>query len=207
MIQKVFCVGFQKTGTSSLRDALKLLGYRVTGVFGRDLDYTSLKSTYIARGLQSARKFDAVEDVPWPLMFRELDIAFPNSKFVLTVRDTDAWYRSISNHFGPVPQALQQLTYGEDAPSPIGHEDRYRAVYEAHNESVCRYFADDPLRLLIMDLEKGDGWKELGDFLGREDVPSGRFIHTNSAKQRKSLFNRAKRKLVKLGIPFQTMDG
>ncbi len=35
MKQKVFCIGFHKTGTSSLALALKTLGYRVAGAAGR----------------------------------------------------------------------------------------------------------------------------------------------------------------------------
>jgi hypothetical protein len=34
MKEKVFCIGFHKTGTTSLRVALELLGYRVTGPNG-----------------------------------------------------------------------------------------------------------------------------------------------------------------------------
>ncbi|MEL7319154.1 MAG: sulfotransferase, partial [Pseudomonadota bacterium] len=45
--QKVFCIGFQKTGTSSLREALTRLGYRVTGVFGRDMALEELRETFV----------------------------------------------------------------------------------------------------------------------------------------------------------------
>lgn len=34
MKSKVFCIGFHKTGTTSLELALIRLGYRVTGSFG-----------------------------------------------------------------------------------------------------------------------------------------------------------------------------
>lgn len=205
--RKVFCIGFQKTGTSSVRDALQKLGYSVAGVFGRDIPLADLKRTFVARGLEIAREFDAVEDMPWPLMFRELDATFPGSKFILTVRDTDRWYRSISGHFGANPYHLQQLTYGDDAPAPIGHEVRYREVYEAHNQSVREYFSDRSEDLLEMNLESGDGWEELGRFLKRSDVPSGPFVHTNSRRQRKSLANRIRGKLIRIGIPLKGMDG
>lgn len=204
---KIFCIGFQKTGTSSLRDALSQLGYSVTGVFGRDLSLAELRASYVERGIDIASRFDAVEDMPWPLMFRELDAAFPGSKFILTVRDTDRWYRSIAGHFGSKPYHIQQLTYGDDAGAPVGHEERYRSVYEAHNAAVRAYFADRPDDLLEFWLEKGHGWAELGQFLGRTDLPEGPFVHTNSQKQRRSLRYRIVRKLISLGVPLRPMDG
>lgn len=204
---KVFCIGFQKTGTSSLRDALKQVGYSVTGVFGRDVPLDELRRTYVERGLEIAQQFDAVEDMPWPLMFRELDAAFPGSKFILTIRETDRWYRSIATHFGPNPYHIQQLTYGDDAPAPVGHEEHYREVYDAHNAAVREYFAERPGDLLEFWLERGHGWDELGQFLGRDDVPSGAFVHTNSIKQRRSLSYRIRAKLIRLGLPLKPMDG
>jgi len=204
---KVFCIGFQKTGTSSVRDALASVGYRVTGVFGRDIKLDELKSRFVDLGLAIAADFDAVEDMPWPLMFRELDKAFPGSKFVLTVRDTDRWYASIAGHFGANPYHIQQLTYGDDAPAPVGHEARYREVYEAHNNAVRAYFADRPDDLLEIWLERGHGWAELGEFLGLEDPPVGSFVHTNSSAQRKSIYVRVRKKLAKYGVPYTPMDG
>lgn len=203
---KVFCIGFQKTGTSSLRDALRTLGYRVAGVFGRNVKLPDLRRRYVEMGLQIAHEHDAVEDMPWPLMFRELDAAFHGSKFILSLRDTDRWYGSIANHFGTNPHPVQQLIYGDDAAAPVGHEARYRRVYEAHNAAVLTYFAERPHDLLVMRLEGGDGWGKLCRFLG-EPVPEPPFIHTNSAVQRNALVNRIRGRLRRLGVPLATMDG
>ncbi len=203
---KVFCIGFQKTGTSSMREALRTLDYSVTGVFGRDVKLEQLRQTYVEMGLAIAKGYDAVEDMPWPLMFRELDQAFPGSKFVLTVRDVDRWWKSISGHFGDNPYHLQQLTYGDDAPAPVGHEARYREVYSAHNAAVMAYFADRPNDLLVMRLEDGDGWEKLCPFLGVKQ-PDAPFVRTNSSAQRRTLLYRVRNRLVKMGLPLPVMDG
>ncbi|NVE95725.1 hypothetical protein HUO12_12530 [Altererythrobacter sp. JGD-16] len=195
---KVFCIGFQKTGTTSMNKALSLLGYRVKSVFGRDLTLESLSEQYVRHGLEIAAGYDAVEDMPWPLLFRELDSRFPGSKFILTVRDTNSWFNSIADHFGTAPDVMQQLTYGADAPYPVGHETRYRGVYEAHNEIVREYFADRPSDLLQMDLATGHGWAELGSFLNRTDTPEGPFIRANSKEERESLSYRLKRKVQRM---------
>jgi len=192
---KVFGIGFQKTGTSSLGKALEQNGYSVIDFYGTELPLDELRATYVARGLELARQYDAVQDMPWPLMFRELDQAFPRAKFVLTVRDTDSWYKSMVNHFGTTPTPIRQLTYGEDAPAPVGQEARYREVYEAHSRTVQDYFANRPGDLLVMDLEAGDGWPELGPFLGLASIPQGPFVHANPAAMRQTLGYRLKRRI------------
>jgi len=189
-----------------MRDALQQLGYRVAGVYGRDKALGQLRRTYVQEGLALAREYDAVEDMPWPLIFRELDVAYPGSKFILTLRDTDRWYRSIAGHFGANPYHLQQLTYGDDAPAPVGHEARYREVFEAHNAAVQSYFAQRPGDLLVMELEKGDGWEKLGAFLG-VPVPDGPFVRTNTSSQRRTILNRLRSRLNRIGLPVGTMDG
>jgi hypothetical protein len=196
--QKVFCVGFQKTGTTSLQEALQQVGYKVAGVYGDDLPLQKLREDYVEMGLELATRYDAVQDMPWALIFRELDRAFPGSKFILSERDPERWYKSISNHFGAGDAVLQQLTYGPDAGSPIGHEERYKEVYLAHNAAVKAYFADRPSDLLIMNLENGHGWNELSPFLGLKNAPTGPFVHSNSAADRKTLKWRIKKKVEKV---------
>ncbi|MGF1502357.1 MAG: sulfotransferase family protein [Paracoccaceae bacterium] len=171
---KVFCVGFQKTGTSTMEAALKELGYRVDSVYGRDDDDATLAASWVERGLARARAHDAVQDMPWPLLFRELDTAFPEARFVLTLRDEDAWWTSVLGHFGGKDDVMQRLVYGADAGAPLGNEARYRAVYRAHNAAVRAYFADRPEKLLILDFSGRVGWEELCGFLG-EPVPTTPF--------------------------------
>ena len=197
---KVFCVGFQKTGTTSLESALEAFGYRVAGVFGRQMTLDEMRRTYVEVGLQVAAEHDAVQDMPWPLMFRQLDAAFPGSRFILTVRDTEKWYSSIASHFGSTPYHISQNTYGEDAPCPVGHEARYKQVYEAHNRAVLDYFQDRPNDLLVMDLGRGDGWEALCPFIG-EPIPDRPFVRTNTAGNRRSLIYRVRKRLHLLGLP------
>jgi hypothetical protein len=196
---KVFCVGFQKTGTTSMEAALGMLGYRVTSIFGHeDRDLEALRRGFVARGLEIAARVDAVQDMPWPLMYRELDAAFPGSRFILTWRDSDRWLASICRHFGRNPDILQALTYGADAAFPVGHEARYREVFDRHNAAVRSYFRDRPGDLLEMNLAAGDGWAALCGFLG-VPVPEGPFPASNTAgSRRKPLIRRIRNRLARL---------
>ena len=176
---KVFGIGFHKTGTSSLRDALDQLGYRVRGVFGKsDPD---IGANALPRALTIVPKFDAFQDNPWPILFRELDQHFPGSKFILTERDTDSWLRSALKHFGGGSSWMRRWIYGVG--SPIGHEDVYVERYERHNREVKEYFAARPDDLLVFRISEGEGWERLCPFLGLE-VPAGDFPHSNADSTR-----------------------
>jgi hypothetical protein len=94
---KVICIGWHKTGTSSLGDALLDLGYTVTGA-REDLAYSLLDGD-IEPSLEVAKKFEALQDLPWAALYIELDKAFPNSKFILTVREEQDWLNSAKKHF------------------------------------------------------------------------------------------------------------
>lgn len=89
-MSKVFCVGFQKTGTTSMEVALGQPGYGVTSVFGRQYPIDGLRRRFVDIGPGIAERNDAVQDMPRTSMFRELDRAFPGAKCVLTVRDENA---------------------------------------------------------------------------------------------------------------------
>jgi hypothetical protein len=194
---KVFCIGFQKTGTTSMAAALELLGYRVTSIFGRDMDLEDLRRDYVRMGLEIAAEVDAVQDMPWPLMYRDLDRAFPGARFILTWRETDRWLASICSHFARNPAVLQALTYGPEAAFPIGHEARYREVYDAHNVDVRSYFRDRPGDLLEMNLSQGDGWAPLCEFLGAP-IPDVPFPASNTARSRTSLARRIRNRVKRL---------
>ena len=89
---KVFGIGFHKTGTSSLAKALERLGYTVCGA-RRDLVEPAV-SNDLDKLFKVIDQYDACQDNPWPILFRELDEHYPGSKFILIERDPDKWLRS-----------------------------------------------------------------------------------------------------------------
>ena len=170
---KVFCIGFHRTGTKSLAAALEALGYRVTGPNGARDPAIAERALSFALGL--AAEFDAMGDNPAPMLYRELDIAFPGSRFILTKRSTEAWLASAVRYFGGEETPMREWIYGHG--SPLGFEAVYRARYEAHNAEVASYF-EGRSDLLVLDFEQGDGWPELCAFLEAE-IPDPPFPHVN----------------------------
>lgn len=174
---KIFCVGFHRTGTSSLRGALERLGYRVCGSVATEDPDISVRVREIAFDLLD--RYDAFEDNPWPILYRELDARCPGSRFILTIRPADAWVRSVSRFFGTKSTPMREWIYG--AGSPIGNEARYRERFERHNAEVLHYFRDRPDDLLILRITEGEGWRELCGFLGHE-VPGEEFPHVHPSR-------------------------
>lgn len=191
---KVFCIGFQKTGTTSLHAALTALGYKTAAVVGRDWTADRLRQEGARLCIETAKDFDAAQDMPWPIFFRELDAAYPGSKFILTVRDAEAWFASIANHFGDRPDHMQAFIYGSDAAAPAGNKQRYLEIYAQHEAAVRAHFANRPNDLLVMDLQSGAGWKELCGYLGAA-VPATPFPVRNRSDDRKRIAYRLRRKI------------
>ncbi len=176
---KVFGIGFHKTATSSLGEALEILGYRVASVVG--LQDEDIATTYQAKAFALVDSFDAFEDNPWPLLFRELDSAYPGSKFILTRREDDAWLKSVTRHFGGKTTHMRTFIYGVG--DPLGSETVYLDRYRKHNDEVLEYFANRPDDLLVMDITQGDGWSLLCPYLGAE-LPDRAFPSANKAEDR-----------------------
>ena len=173
---KIIGVGFQKTGTSSLREALKILGFRVKDTSSRPL-IPILKGDY-DRVIQMIRDYDAIEDTPWYMIYRELDQRLPGSKFILTLRDEESWYKSVSRHIGLLRNPSHEWIYGRGKGLPMKDRENTISVYNRHNEGVLEYFHDRPDDLLVVDFTKGDGWEKLCRFLGMPS-PDMPFPHSN----------------------------
>ena len=176
---KVFCIGFQKSGTSTLGYALEILGYRVKG-FSPELleavenkDWDTLDKTI--------SQYSAFQDNPWPILFKELDEKYPGSKFILTERDPEGWYNSVLNHFQGEMTLMRRHIYGHG--DPVDRKKEYIDRFNSHIQSVKAHFKDRSDDLLIMNLKNGDGWDELCAFLDKSR-PKGEFPHKNRKEVR-----------------------
>jgi hypothetical protein len=163
--QMIFGLGLSKTGTTSLHHALGILGYR-------SIHYPPA-ARMLAQDWSVLEPFDAASDISVSLVFKQLDNAFPGSKFVLTVRDLDTWLMSMQRNFDPVPTKYDATPELEIYSRIYGgshrfDEDRLARAYRDHEQCVRDHFCDRAEDLLILDICAGDGWVTLCGFL---DVP------------------------------------
>ncbi|MEM9012928.1 MAG: sulfotransferase [Pseudomonadota bacterium] len=177
---KVFGIGLNKTGTTSLKLALQRLGYRHMRRTPRLLRLYE-KGKLDALFAESAA-WESFEDWPWPLIYRDAFARFGNrARYVLTRRRTaEVWVESLKRHAlrtNPDKNPRRRI-YGYDYPH--GYEGAHVAFYERHLAEVRQHFADAGAAHLLLELcwEEGDGWAELCPFLG-ERAPREPFPHGN----------------------------
>jgi hypothetical protein len=184
---KVFGIGFHKTATSSLGAALDRLGYRVCSNI--ETHTPGIGENVYEEARRRLGRFDAFEDNPWPVLFRELDEWCPGSSFILTWRSPERWLQSALDHFGEEDTPMRKWIYGPEHGHPKGNEEVYLQRYKRHNEAVRDYFADRPDDLLELDITAGEGWEKLCPFLN-EDVIDEPFPHQGRKEERASLIKK-----------------
>ncbi|MCO6045356.1 hypothetical protein NG895_15700 [Aeoliella sp. ICT_H6.2] len=196
---KIFCIGFQKTGTSSLGKALEILGYRVCGYQQfRDLaavPVDDLGDRIQERATDLITQYDAFKDTPWPVLYQLCDRIYPGSKFIHVMRNEDSWIKSVVSDFGCYPNSVHTWIYGESA--PLGNEDAYLKRYTKHNQEVMEYFSGRSTDYLRLDLNSGEvNWENICRFLDKE-TPEIPWPHVNTAKDkaRRMLLQRIRGKL------------
>ena len=153
--------------------ALAELGYKVCGAVGLKTENMEERIHDIAFSV--VPEYDAFQDNPWPVLFRELDQRWPGSLFILTLREENSWIRSVLRHFGSTPHQMQRWVYGVDFPA--GNEDVFLDRYRKHNEDVLEYFKDRQSDLLVVEVGAVDPWKAVCEFLSA-DIPDRPFPHS-----------------------------
>lgn len=154
---KVFCIGYNKTGTTTLGKSFEELGLRNKS-YSTKIWMNYYMNNEIVKILKYTSKFESFDDLPWLKedMIPILDKVFPGSKFVYLVRDETSWKKSYFNWrnkvFGDSPDV--EKAWGE---------------YQAHNKFVMEYFKDRPAdEFIILNVRDENGFKKLADFLGKK---------------------------------------
>jgi hypothetical protein len=176
----IFGIGFHKTATTSLEAALRCLGYRVHG--GVPSNEVCSREQARQKAREICRSYDALQDMPWPILYKWLDKRYPKSKFILTIRPEKEWIQSVCRHFGNQYIRRHDWIYGKG--DPIGNEGLYLKTYRQHNEDVLSYFGERRGEdLLVMDITNNDGWEKLCPFLD-DPRPMIPFPQSNVSSER-----------------------
>jgi len=193
-LNKIIGVGLDKTGTTSLGVMLETLGYRIKGGWYNGID--DLLNDNIKR-IEELIDYDGYIELPFSIIYKELDKYFPNSKFIYTTRkDAQSWVNSQINHFlnaGDKKLFINYIKncYGYD--NPLIYEKELIEYYNNHDKGVKEYFKgrDD---FMIFSLEDGDGWEKLCKFLDkpiiREKVPYLKHSDYSLFEKRKQIAGR-----------------
>jgi hypothetical protein len=182
---RIFCIGNQKTGTQSLDHALSLLGYDtahwLSGIWARDI----VKEMRKFGRSRTVEQHYALSDLPITFLFKELDKAYPGSKFILTTVPDEQWIDAVAKHWSyegnvfrkdwdewPAANWIHRQMYGRisfDA-------DTFMARYRRHNREVMEYFQKRPDQFLWLPIHDKCAWEKLCRFLDRP-IQGGEFPH------------------------------
>ena len=178
---KVFGIGLSRTGTTSLTEALRILGYRAVHCPLSVLQFQG-RSLKLSRDIVD--RFDALTDTPIARMYRELDEAFPGSKFVLTTRPIDKWMGSVRRMrmsftlLTALPK-VRQLARDLCGTTSFRDERALENAFVSHSRNVRAYFGERLSKdLLVLDVGSADAWETLCGFLGHQAQPRP-FPHYN----------------------------
>jgi hypothetical protein len=183
---KIFQIGFNKCGTSSIHKFFKENGLSsIHWGKGRLAQIINANSKRGAPLLTNLDQFDCFTDMEnmkrdiyiYLTHYKELDKQYPNSKFILNTRPVDKWLLSRSKHgnYLQIFKNMKNLTGAQAL-------DFWKNQYETHAKNVKDYFAGRPEDLLIFDIET-EGWK-LSEFMSKIiDLKFYEFKQYNKTKE------------------------
>lgn len=211
--QKVFCIGLSRTGTTSLHHLFGVMDQKTihysTYLFANPQLIDSslhfkpkLKRNFI-RNLEFKQELKQLteqdhadllinnkffSDHPFPLFYKNLDVKFPNSKFIYTYRSEDRWLKSMKwmlttgrvlwNWRGIDDELLFQA-YGTHRYD----KNKLLSAYRHFHNDVMKYFEGREDDLLVINIDReGVPMERLSNFLDM-DLPAS-LPHNNTNKSR-----------------------
>lgn len=179
---KIFGIGLSRSGTSSLTEALRILGF---------------SAVHSPTTLGQIHRHDAATDTTVADNFERLDEFFPGSKFIHTMRAKEQWLRSCERFWllmqprfdaSFLLTELHKQLYG----TPLFDRERFSEAYERHVRRVQHFFESRPQDLLQLSVDGGeDLWAPLCQFLG-QPVPEKEFPRSHGMGTIESCVGRLK---------------
>jgi hypothetical protein len=174
---KYICIGQPKTGTKTIAKIFNLLNFKVNNnplCFNDNEDFIMLDNNIsyytndsILKCHNNIETFEAFHDYPYSFNYEYINNNFSDSKFILTIRDSDKWFNSLIN-YQHIPNStnknLLKKLYGYNIVS-LENKTDVISKYNEYNTNIIKYFDDKPCKLIILDLTKDNIKNKLNDFL------------------------------------------
>lgn len=189
---RLFGIGLHKTGTTSLHEAFKMLGFDSLHWGTGEAPLIWYEMNALGRS-PTLEQFYALSDNPIPILYEQLDKAYPGSKFILTIRDEIDWLASVRKLFDyrhnptrrlwdvyPISNLLHAALYGQSHFDALVFLQRYRR----HNAEVRKYFKHRPTDLLVLDMDEPKGkMAALCRFLNLPVMADGTYPRANRSNE------------------------
>lgn len=200
MALQIIGAGVGRTGTSSLKTALEHLGFGPCHHMFEVRDNPAQLPGWVQATKGGPNDWDALfagyrAQVDWPgaRYWRELSEHYPDAKVILTHRDPEDWYRSVSatiiqflnsrgkngeTYINDLAEMCHRLIAEQVFDGRMDDRDHAISVFTAHNAAVRATIP--PERLLVYTVDQG--WEPLCAFL-ECSAPAISFPHLNSSRQ------------------------
>lgn len=188
---KYFLIGLNKTGTSSIRDALEVSMrfkpslYIIRKIF-KKLNFESKEIGHILNLTDTLIKeynFTIFKDRPWNTgCYKELNEKYGDAKFILTIRDQKEWWTSVQNWLSL--KAVWVKDFDENKKNQILeskiqeynthfncetlNQNDYINYYNTYNNSVIEYFKDKP-NFYLFYLNKDFNWSNIQKIINLDE--------------------------------------
>ena len=204
---KVICAGWGRTGTRSLKYALEILNekpsYHMQNILLNKKDAALWHSLIFEKNKDFEwdnifNNYGACLDFPSCNYYKELMLAYPNAKVILTIRDDESWVKSwnvLNNQIlksftfrflSKIPGTSfklqksihKEMILGKRGAFKGSISDKERRIrFNEWNQSVINYVPDN--RLLVYQVK--EGWEPLCKFLDKP-IPDMPFPYKNKTK-------------------------
>jgi hypothetical protein len=184
---KIFCIGFNKTGTISLYNALNRLGYAgIHGLWenhlkvGKAIQEQKPLLSYFSENIVHFSDLDIIKD-----NYKLLDEQYPNSKFILNTRKKQDWLQSRTTHYEDYLRNMHTNKYAKTWEWVTKSKEQWAKEWDKHHLNVVDYFAGRS-DLIVLDIPAGHGYERLCKFL---DIPviNEEFPRLNVTKNKKNI--------------------
>ena len=185
---KIFCIGRNKTGTTSIEKWMQMIGCSVAPQQAGENctldvingDYSKLNNLVL--------DFNGFQDLPYnlPNVPQHLHKNYPNAYFILTVRrSSDEWYQSLVRYNRKIEptQPIGKTTVAEMQHKIYGDyiENKQNCIehYEKYNMQIEEYMIRNNARFIKLCLSEPNANQILCDFVGVNGI---NLPHLNKSK-------------------------
>lgn len=196
---KVVYIGFLKTGSRSICDYCKnLLNYDVyqgtkadlhssfTDIIFPDvftLNENDLHNCFHKGHVDNSDVYDYLnnninliaKEFPYFGMYQYIHENFPDSKFIICIRDPAKTFESYKNFMNGYRNPnktikINKALFGIDELINDTHKNKFIEVYNNHNNKILEFFKDKKEKLLILDFDEFSNFEpKISHFLGVEN--------------------------------------
>lgn len=192
--RKIFCVGMNKTGTTSIERLMRQWHYDVAPQWAGERIFDMAGLHLDGTLFDWIDRYEAFQDVPFSFarIVPDLVARYPGARFILTIRNSEEWFASLKNHH------FNLLRLPADAPPfrIAAALDACPYISPGYLGRIVRSLFDIPSDKMLYDRDYHITMLAAHDSAVRSAVPPDRLVEVDLAQERNTA-----RLCAALGLP------